>query len=592
MEQKINTIKGLLHMGSVKDPEQLFSMIVDQAPKLVGAKECSIFWINGPWRKDLRGEDDNPDLIYDAFYRRATYFEKKHLIGKESYQKGEGLTGWVAKYGKPLRIDDITNKSELLKKGGKDCKHADKGRGYKNSENKDYQKAFLGVPVSIKNEVVGVIRIAKTISPDWKFTEEHEKVLETFANYTGLIVERIEEEECRKAWEELYKTRLTMKTKNFDEYLQEVADRIPKFLSAEACSIFLIEANNKLILKATTKDGPLCDQVGNNDAYYKVGEGLTGWVAKNNQPLLLRNVDDKNEVKEKTGNSEQHVHKLEEYQNEQSNFLAAPISRGKEVVGVVRIAQDSRGRFFSNWDKESLYYFCNNLALLVENEKSINGIKEEKDDALKRVEKTRNKLKDIASDFDQNVQKMQKSLSGLLSLDGIVSDNIIRIPESGTYGLIKPLVGYKKEIEEKLAEFPFEKNVFLMMKFRESNKRLGRFIIDTLNKNGFKGIRADDNDWRITDNVYNPIAVLYCCKYGIALFDEPESNQEYSPNVAYELGIMQNQGKDCLILCDKKLKKTPFDLIKDIYRTYDEPLQVNEYIEDWIKKILKSNKGI
>jgi hypothetical protein len=98
-------------------------------------------------------------------------------------------------------------------------------------------------------------------------------------------------------------------------------------------------------------------------------------------------------------------------------------------------------------------------------------------------------------------------------------------------------------------------------------------------------VRADDAAWNITGNVYNPIAVLYCCKYGIALFDEPEEGQAYSPNVAYELGIMHNQNKKCLILRHKSLPRVPFDLIKDLYVEYDRDLQLREVIERWIGEI-------
>src|ERR1041385_5745993 len=98
---------------------------------------------------------------------------------------------------------------------------------------------------------------------------------------------------------------------------------------------------------------------------------------------------------------------------------------------------------------------------------------------------------------------------------------------------MKPLIGHKKEIERRLAKFPFERNVFLMMKFRSSNKDLSDFIIESLKQHGLNGVRADQNEWNITKDVYNPIAVLYCCKFGIALFDEPEENQAYSANVAY-----------------------------------------------------------
>lgn len=107
------------------------------------------------------------------------------------------------------------------------------------------------------------------------------------------------------------------------------------------------------------------------------------------------------------------------------------------------------------------------------------------------------------------------------------------------FDLLKELNSFKKEMYGKISATDYDKNVFLMMKYRPDNKDLSDFIISTLEANGLNGVRADMNDWNITgDNVSNPLAVLYCCKYGIALFDAPEKRQNFSPNVAYELGIM------------------------------------------------------
>ena len=156
------------------------------------------------------------------------------------------------------------------------------------------------------------------------------------------------------------------------------------------------------------------------------------------------------------------------------------------------------------------------------------------------------------------------------------------------FTLSAPLVGFKNLIEQRLKKYPYHKNVFLMMKFRgEKNKRVYEFIHQTLNTQGLNCVRSDELYWDITRNTYNPVAVLYCCKFGIALFDLPEPGNEYSPNVAYELGIMHEQGKECLILRSAGLNEVPFDLVKELYVTYDDNLELQEIIGDWVKKISK-----
>lgn len=165
-----------------------------------------------------------------------------------------------------------------------------------------------------------------------------------------------------------------------------------------------------------------------------------------------------------------------------------------------------------------------------------------------------------------------------------MNEGLISVPGS-SFTIIKPLVGFHPEIVRQLERFPLEKNVFLMMRFRRTNEDLSDFIIETLKNAGLNGVRADHPDWNLTNNVYNPIAVLYCCKYGIALFDEAEDGQAYNPNVIYELGIMHCLTRECLILRNDSLPTVPFDLVKDLYMPYKGDLAVRTNVQRWLQRI-------
>ncbi|MEZ3436599.1 MAG: hypothetical protein K1W34_18720 [Lachnospiraceae bacterium] len=150
---------------------------------------------------------------------------------------------------------------------------------------------------------------------------------------------------------------------------------------------------------------------------------------------------------------------------------------------------------------------------------------------------------------------------------------------------------YKDRLTRQLKEYPYEKNFFLMMKFRKNNEAFYGFIKNELEKYGYNCVRADEPEWNLTNNVYNPIAVLDCCKYGIALFDEPEEGANYNPNVAYELGIMQDQGKPCLILKHSALKAVPFDLVKELYKSYTREIEFQKIFKDWLISIKNSEQS-
>lgn len=183
---------------------------------------------------------------------------------------------------------------------------------------------------------------------------------------------------------------------------------------------------------------------------------------------------------------------------------------------------------------------------------------------------------------------LEDELSTLVDKYASVKNETLNIPNEANYKLLKPLVGFKREIEGKILEFPYRENVFLMMKFRDHNTDLADFIRDNLAKHGLRGVRADQPEWNITQDAYNFIAVLYCCKYGIAIFDEAEAGQAYNPNVLYELGMMHNQEKNCLILRHNSLPAAPFDFIKNLHTTYKKDLEVKRFISDWATQLVRS----
>ena len=196
------------------------------------------------------------------------------------------------------------------------------------------------------------------------------------------------------------------------------------------------------------------------------------------------------------------------------------------------------------------------------------------------------------SDINQFHQKINQLIK---HYENYEKDDYLYINPIKSYQIIDPLVKYKDKIKKMLDGFPFEKNIFLMIKFRPENYALRRYIEDELEKNGYNCIIADDPKWNITHNVFNPIAVLYCCKYGIALFDKPEVVKEekdvkdhkvyYNPNVAYELGIMHNQLKKCLILIHSTIESIPFDILKELRKTYTEDEEINKHFSDWLESI-------
>jgi CheY-like chemotaxis protein len=147
------------------------------------------------------------------------------------------------------------------------------------------------------------------------------------------------------------------------------------------------------------------------------------------------------------------------------------------------------------------------------------------------------------------------------------------------------LVGHKATMYDFLIEHPFEHNIFIMMKFRNTNVAHREIMKRVITNAGFNPILADET--KIISDLYNPVVCLICSKYGIALFDYPEEGQIVNPNVCYELGMMRLQGKKCLILKSNSLRTLPSDIQQIIYEEYDESnIKDLEYkVRDWIEKL-------
>ena len=151
----------------------------------------------------------------------------------------------------------------------------------------------------------------------------------------------------------------------------------------------------------------------------------------------------------------------------------------------------------------------------------------------------------------------------------------------------KSLIGWKTNIKKFLQQYPFDHNVFIMTRYAKSSNNIIKNVMNEIknfesNDKRFNPIIANEN--KITDDLYNPIACLLCCQYGVAIFDSPtEGLSTHNPNVAYELGFMHLLQRECLILKSDKLKSMPTDILQKLYNEYSSSNSATAIIKDWLK---------
>ena len=171
-------------LSTIADAEQLMGRVVDVAAAQLRFEDCSLFVL----------DKDRQLLVLQA--ARGGLAGR---IGTATYPVGEGMTGWVAQHGEPIRVasprDDPRWKGRF-----EEFPISDVG-------------AFLAVPIFGRSGVLGVLRVLrrKSVAPWFRreFTEDDESVLLTIASQLGTAIEnsrildRLVNTERMAAWGEL-----------------------------------------------------------------------------------------------------------------------------------------------------------------------------------------------------------------------------------------------------------------------------------------------------------------------------------------------------------------------------------------------------
>jgi signal transduction histidine kinase/putative methionine-R-sulfoxide reductase with GAF domain len=123
--------------------------------------------------------------------------------------------------------------------------------------------------------------------------------------------------------------RMVSSTLDLDGILNEVVRIAAEAMSARSCSIFLVEGD-RVILRATY--GRKQSTVGK--IRLAMGQGITGLVAKNREPIAVRNVKD-----------EPRFHR-DRFSEDYPAFLSVPLLVGDSLTGVINV-QDDHERDFS-----------------------------------------------------------------------------------------------------------------------------------------------------------------------------------------------------------------------------------------------------
>ncbi|MDR2401419.1 MAG: GAF domain-containing sensor histidine kinase [Deferribacteraceae bacterium] len=130
-----------------------------------------------------------------------------------------------------------------------------------------------------------------------------------------------------------------------EDVLPTIIDSAKEYLSVERVSVFLLDGG---ILKMSAHAG----FTPKSEVMHKLGEGITGRVAKTGKPYIMNS---------KTLKASQ----ISSNEYSASSFMSLPLFSGRDIIGVLNLT-DKKGDFFSDEDISIASFLAAQCALAVE----------------------------------------------------------------------------------------------------------------------------------------------------------------------------------------------------------------------------------
>ncbi len=186
-----------------------------------------------------------------------------------------GLAGWVLANRQPALVADTTR---------------DPRWGRRPDDDVVGPKSAIAVPLAGRARVVGVLTLVKV--PAHSFEADDLTLMTAIADQAGVAIENAqlyaESERRAQAMRALADTAQAINsTLRLDEVLHRVVHYAQSLLKVETASIALVkEKDNQVIFKEAV--GRMAERIKGMEL--KIGDGIAGWVAQNNQPVITTNV--------------------------------------------------------------------------------------------------------------------------------------------------------------------------------------------------------------------------------------------------------------------------------------------------------------
>lgn len=261
-------------------------------------------------------------------------------LGEEpKWKLNKGVMGAILKVGEPAIISDASEypifRDEISKVVGCTVINA------------------LCVPLKSKGETLGVLEVFnkklsteeskegdKGVAP---FTAEDQKLIVSLSNEIVMVIENamLFNERERKVVELdnlLKATEAIASAMQLDPLLDTIMERGMKVMDAEGCSVLLVDEKEKK-LQFVAASGAKKEEV--KKLSLNMGEGVAGWVAQNDQPLLIDDVSKDDRFSKKID---------ETLTQKTKSLICVPLKVKERTIGVMEVMNKRGDRTFTERD--------------------------------------------------------------------------------------------------------------------------------------------------------------------------------------------------------------------------------------------------
>jgi len=235
---------------------------------------------------------------------------------KVKLRPGEGITGWVATTGKPLRTGDVRNEKRYVSINSKVCSE-------------------MAVPVEMRGQVVGLLNVDSTKPNAFSGTDE-ERLVDMASEAASWLDLAWEIDQLRLKGRQLTSlvdiAQMIISEMNLDEILEQITVQTSRLMKTRLCSVFLLnEDGSELVLRACHGGTKLYREKPN----LSTEDSLLGGVVARHKAIAVVDV-----MKEK-GYIQTDIARIERL----VSMLAVPLTFGEKTIGVLTVYTQQRHRF-------------------------------------------------------------------------------------------------------------------------------------------------------------------------------------------------------------------------------------------------------